>query len=75
MRSILTLSLPAGEVPLLKKRAKSRGFASLSEYIRFLIGIDEDLISQEEILAAAGRAEKDYQAGRLKRIASLAEIK
>lgn len=74
MRSVVTISLPPREAKVLKKRAVDFGFASLSQYFRFLIDLDEGLISQQELLAAAREAEKDYTAGKLKKASSLASL-
>ena len=57
-----------------KTRAKRRGFASISEYVRFLLDQDEDLISADELLAVSRRAESEYGTGKLKKLSSLEEL-
>ena len=74
MRSIITVSLPKNVAGTLKKRAKTFGFASLSEYFRYLVSLDDGLITQDELLAASREAEREYKAGRLERRASLADL-
>jgi len=74
MRSIVTISLPPREAQALKKRAANFGFASLSAYFRFLMNLDEGLISQRELLDAAREAENDYKTNRLKKTGSLASL-
>lgn len=73
MRSTITISLPGEQVKELKKKAKRRGFPSFSEYIRFLGGLDEDLISVKDLLAMAASAERDYKKGKLQKAGSLAK--
>lgn len=74
MRSIVSISLPSREALALKKKAVKSGFASLSEYFRFLVSLDEGLISQRELLDATSEAENDYKANRLKKAGSLASL-
>ena len=74
MRSVVTISLPPREARTLKKRAVDFGFASLSEFFRFLVILDEGLISQRELLDTALEAERDYKANRLKKAGSLASL-
>lgn len=74
MRSIVSVSLPSGQARALKRRAVNFGFASLSEYFRFLVNLDEGLVSQQELLDAAREAERDYKANRLKKAGSLASL-
>lgn len=74
MRSVVTISLPPREAQALKKRAVNFGFVSLSAYFRFLINLDEGLISQRELLDAAHEAENDYKANRLKKAGSLSGL-
>lgn len=57
-----------------KKRVQKYGFASLSEYIRFLLELDEELISPAELLAMSKRADREYKAGKLKKLSSLEEL-
>lgn len=74
MRSVITISMQPREAKALKKRASDFGFASLSEYFRFLVNLDEGLISQKEILNAAHEAEKDYKAKKLTKAGSLMDL-
>ena len=74
MRQILSISLPDQTTQLIKKRAKKRGFDSVSGYIKYLFSLDEDLISEKELLAAAEQARKDYKEGKLKKLNSLSDL-
>lgn len=74
MREILSLSLPKMTVAEVKRRAKKRGFKSASEYVRYLVDLDEGLISPEQLLVMSKRADKEYRAGKLKEYKSLSKI-
>lgn len=74
MRDIITVSLTKEAKQALKTRVKKRRFRGTSEYIRYLLEQDEDVITQEELIKIADRAKKDYKKGKLKKYASLADI-
>ncbi|MEA3398484.1 MAG: hypothetical protein U9R06_01940 [Patescibacteria group bacterium] len=74
MREILTLSLPAQAKNLIKKRAKNKGFASVSGYIKYLIKLDDDLISEEELMNSVREARRGYKQGNLKQLKSLKDL-
>lgn len=74
MRAVLNLSVPQKTAETIKSRAKNYGFSSLSEYIRFLLDLDEDLISPEELLKISTRADREYKAGSVKKFKSLADL-
>ena len=74
MRQILSVSLPTTEIKELKKRAKNRGFVSVSSYVQKLIQDDENLISVKELLKIAKKAQKEYKAGKSIRARSIADL-
>ena len=74
MRSILNVSLPSKTAKAVKARASKRGFASTSEYVRFLLNLDENLISADELLAMAKTADREYESGKIKKYKSLASL-
>ncbi len=74
MRTILNLSLPPKTAETIKKRAKDYGFASTSGYIRFLLELDDSLISSGELIKMSARAEKEYKNKKMEKINSLAEL-
>jgi Arc/MetJ-type ribon-helix-helix transcriptional regulator len=75
MRTIVNLSLPPKTAEQIKKRSKTRGFASTSSYIRFLIESDgDDLITEEEILRLSKLADKEYRENKLIKAKSLADL-
>ncbi|HLC64475.1 MAG TPA: hypothetical protein VJK25_04025 [Patescibacteria group bacterium] len=64
MRDILTLSLPGKTKDLIKEKARKSGFASISNYIQFLIKQDDDLISAAELLKSVKEAQREYETGK-----------
>ena len=74
MREVLTLSLPPKTTQLIKKKAKNKGFDSVSGYIKYLIKMDDDVISADELLEMAKQARKDYKQGKLAKLNSIADL-
>jgi hypothetical protein len=74
MRQVLSISLPGATIKEIKEKSKKRGFESVSKYIKFLVKEDDDLISVDEILGAAKRAEEEYKQGKLKKFTSLKDL-
>lgn len=74
MRQVLSLSLPATEIKLLKKTALVRGYTSVSAYVKSLFEADKDTISENTLLSTAKKADKEYQKGRSVRAKSIAEL-
>lgn len=58
--------MPPKMAQILKRRALRRGFATTSEYVRFLINLDTELITAKELLELSARADKEYATGKLK---------
>ena len=74
MRQVLSISLPEPTIQTIKNKAAARGFNTVSNYIKYLLGLDEDLISAEELLADVKKAEKEYAAGKTIKANSIAEL-
>lgn len=76
MRSVLTVSLPKEGVHTIREKAEERGFANVSEYVRFLVALDadEDRITRDEFLVIAQRAQRDYVVGKLRPSRSLRDL-
>jgi hypothetical protein len=74
MREVLTLSLPGNTKNLIKQRAKIRGFASVSEYVKNLFEEDNDLISETELVTTIKEARAEHARGETKELKSLMEI-
>jgi hypothetical protein len=73
MRSILNISLPAATKKVILSRAK-KAKKSISAYILYTIELAESLIQEDELVAMATKAEKDYQAGKTSKLTSLSDL-
>ena len=73
MRQVLSLSLPLQTTKEIKKTAKQKGFASVSNYIKFLFESDNDSITKEQLLKDVKEAERDYNAGKCIKATSITE--
>ena len=74
MRQVLSLSLPQETTKEIKVLSKKRGFSSVSSYIKHLIELDQDLISDTELLKSVREAEEEYKAGKAIKIESIADL-
>ena len=73
MRSILNLSMPLAEKKKIEKRAKMAS-KSVSAYVLDTLKFQEKMIQEDEILAMAERAEKEYREGKTKVLRSLEDL-
>ncbi len=74
MRQVLSLSLPPQSNREIKNLAKKRGFTSVSGYIKYLIELDKNLISEEELLTSIKQSRKEYKAGKTVKAKSISEL-
>ena len=74
MRQVLSISLPAPEVKQFKRRAKTRGYSSMSSYVHELLKADAHLISEKELLKTIREGQKEYENGTCLEIKSLADL-
>jgi Arc/MetJ-type ribon-helix-helix transcriptional regulator len=75
MRSTISISLPKEEVSHMKTLAKQRGFATVSEYIRYLISESSgEIITNQELLHRSTNADSLHKQGKLKKLSSLSEL-
>lgn len=74
MRQVLSLSLPPTTAKKIKSLAKQRGYKSVSGYIKHLIELDEDLISEKELMQSIREARLEYKNGKTVKADSLAEL-
>ena len=74
MRQVLSLSLPAKSTKKIKTLSKRRGFDTVSSYIKYLIDLDQDLISEEELLDSVNEAREDYKIGKIETARSIADL-
>jgi Arc/MetJ-type ribon-helix-helix transcriptional regulator len=74
MRQVLSLSLPERSSEKIKELAQKRGFKSVSEYIKYLIDLDSNLISDTELLNSVKKAREEYKTGTTIKANSLADL-
>jgi Arc/MetJ-type ribon-helix-helix transcriptional regulator len=74
MRQILSLSLPQKDSRDIKALSRQRGFNSLSGYIKYLIDLDRELISEKELLKSVNEARKEYKTGKTIKAKSMSEL-
>jgi len=63
MRKILSISLPSETLEDIKEKSKKRNFDSVSSYIKYLFSLDNDLISEDELLENIKSSRKEYEKG------------
>ena len=73
MRSVLSISLSEEKKKEIAKRAKKAG-KTVSEYILYTIDLEEDLISEDELVEMMEKAEDEYKKGKTKVLKSLADL-
>lgn len=74
MRKVLSLSLPSAATKQIKQLAKRRGFASVSAYVKHLVELDKDLITEEELWKSVQQGEKEYKTGKTVCAKSMADL-
>ena len=70
MRAIVNISLPKETVSFVKKEAKRRKYASVSEFVRALIRDYEEQL----VLAELEKSQQEYREGKEKVLKSLKEL-
>lgn len=71
MRTILNISLPKGMMSFVRRETKAGKFASVSEFIRFLIRDYED----RKVLRIVEEGRREYERGETKEFKSLKELR
>ena len=73
MRAILNVSIPEEKKKVILARAK-KAKKSISAYILYTIELAESFIQEDDLVAMAKKAEKDYKAGKSHQLTSLADL-
>lgn len=73
MRSVLSISLPPTKKYELEAHAK-KARKTTSAYILDIFELVKRLIPEDEIAKMSKKAEKDYKAGKTKKLKSLADL-
>lgn len=74
MRQVLSLSLPKQATREIKALSKKRGFDSVSGYVKHLVEMDKDIISEKELWEDIKQGRKDYKDGKCIKAKSMAEL-
>lgn len=74
MRQVLSLYLPASITKKMKSLSKKRGHESISSYVKYLVEMDEDLISEKTLLEAIKQARAEYRAGKATTAQSMTDL-
>ncbi len=73
MREVLSISVSKEEKKKILARAKKSG-KNVSAYILYALEVENDLISEDELLARWKRAQENYRKGDTKELSSLADL-
>lgn len=73
MRSVLSISIPQSQKAEIERRAK-RANRSTSAYIIYAVELEKSLISEDELVEMAAKAEADYKAGKTEELTSLVDL-
>jgi len=63
MIKVLSISLPSAVLEDIKNKSKKRHFESVSSYVKYLFSLDNDLISENELLNTIKSSRSEYQKG------------
>jgi Arc/MetJ-type ribon-helix-helix transcriptional regulator len=74
MRKVLSISITELQEKEIKRKTKLRGFNSVSDYIKNLLVIDDDMISEKELLEDIKSGQDDYKKGKIIRAKSIADL-
>ena len=74
MRQVLSLSLPEKITKEIKKSSKQRGFSSVSGYVKYLFELDQNLISENELLKSVKESREEYKQGKTVKAKSMANL-
>lgn len=74
MRQVLSVSLPSTMVKTIKTKTKKFGFVSVSDYIKYLVSLDDNLITAEELLEDVKIARKEYKTNKTIKAKSIADL-
>jgi Arc/MetJ-type ribon-helix-helix transcriptional regulator len=74
MRQVLSISVPQQVAQTIKQKVQNRGFSSVSKYIQYLLKLDDELISEQELLADFKIAQQEYDRGETVVAKSIADL-
>ncbi|MFA5432582.1 MAG: hypothetical protein WC319_06875 [Candidatus Paceibacterota bacterium] len=74
MRKVLSISTTEAMEKKVKQNAKKNGFNNISAYVNYLFSMNDDMISEEELLADIKSGQEDYKKGRFIKAKSIADL-
>jgi hypothetical protein len=74
MRKVLSISTTEVMEKKVKCNAKKNGFDTISAYVNYLFSMNDDMISEEELVERSERAREEYKTGKLIKAKSLADL-
>ena len=74
MRKVLSLSLPETTAKKIKTLSKQRAYKSVSSYVKYLVEMDEELISEKELLQTIKQSRTEYKKGQTVTAQSMADL-
>lgn len=61
MRGILNISLPQEKIAFIKQIVKKRWFKSISEYMLYAVNVEQDMISEDQLMNDRKQSKKHYK--------------
>lgn len=74
MRKVLSISTTEIMEKKVKQNAKKNGFSNISAYVNYLFSMNDDMISEEELLNDIKSAQDDYKKGKFIKAKSIADL-
>ena len=74
MRKVLSISTTEIMEKKVKQNAKKNGFSNISAYVNYLFSMNDDMISEEELLEKSRMAREDYKKGNVIRAKSIVDL-
>jgi hypothetical protein len=74
MRKVLSISTTEAMEKKVKINAKKNGFDTISSYVNYLFSMNDDMISEEELLEYSRKGREDYKNGKVIRAKSIADL-
>ncbi len=75
MRTSISFNLTKTEAEKTRKLARTRGFATTTDYLKFLLAQDDiDLISEDELVGRLQSIDRLHRAGKLIKARSIADL-
>ena len=74
MRKVVSISLPEETVSFIDAQIKKRNFTTKSEYFKYLVSLDQNVITEDELVEIRDQAIAEYRAGESIEAESMADL-